>query len=198
MSNIPIRRGVWLAVILLPLVMGGIQRSRMIGALSVEGGWVLRLEDEQLFLIQPQGDSSRQREAEMIRGWTINAPTIRAPSGNRFLAVDPEGKSHRVLLDRKNGEHSEWKFHIQSRVTPQRVSGGLREGDSRYTFKISVAKGPFKDWWVGVEDLPDEPSKGDSPVTGQTPRRRILKLFEDSQKAVLFKYNEASYEVHHK
>ena len=198
MNVINIRWGTWFAVILLPFVAGGIQRKSFIGALAAEGGWIFHLEDEQLFLIEAQAASKFKRELQAQGGWAINAPTIRSPSGDRFLSVDPNGVSDRVRLDRKKGEHSEWNFHIEKRETPKKAGVDYREGDSRYTFRLSVANGPFKGWWVGAEDAADGVGKADSPATNQPPRRRIVKLFADPKKALLFKYHEASYSVHHK
>lgn len=60
MSSIKLCRSVWLVVILLPFLAGGIQRKSYIGALSVADQWDFFEEDQQLYLIGPEA-TSRQR-----------------------------------------------------------------------------------------------------------------------------------------
>jgi hypothetical protein len=70
--------------------------------------------------------------------------------------------------------------------------GRFREGPAGFTFRVKLADGPFKDWYLAAEERGVEPKDGEEPV------RRRLKLVRHVKEATVFRYVETSYFVDHK
>jgi hypothetical protein len=136
---------------------------------------------------KPEGaylvESPRDRWDRVPSGlsrWSVSAPTIQSPSG-KFLAGDPEGRNPTVHLVGEKGANARWVFEFASPVRPGRSrEGPYKEGPSGFTFRVKLAEGPFKDWYLAAEE------------------RRCLKLVPDLKEATVFTYIEENYYVGHK
>lgn len=167
----------------------GFQAKAQIGKLSLNG-WQLQAKDGQLGLAQI--DSGK---------WYASAPTITNESG-LFISADPAGKTPGLHLVKGKGPHVQWAFEFTERWKPGEATreevgisnAGLLVGDSGFSFKMKLAEGPFKDWYVAVDPLP--PEAKDDPA--KVPAWRPLKLVQDPQAAAEFDYRDTHYEVGHK
>jgi hypothetical protein len=170
------------------MTMAGFQVKKYIGKLSVDG-WQLKAQEGQLGLAKV--DSGR---------WMASAPAITDKKG-LFIAGDPDGKTPTVHLVKENGPHAKWAFEISETWKPNKAgreegksNAHILVGESGFRFKMKVAEGPFKNWFVGVDALPPE-TKSD-PV--KVPAWRPLKLVQNPKLAAEFEYHEDHYEVGHK
>ena len=170
------------------MTMAGFQAKKQIGKLSLDG-WQLQSHDGQLGLAKI--DSGQ---------WLASAPTITDTKG-LFIAGDPDGKTPTVHLIKEKGPHVNWAFEFSESWKPHkagraegRSNSHLLVGDSGFRFKMKVAEGPFKNWYVAVDALPPETKSDPAKV----PTWRPLKLVQDPKSAAEFEYLEAHYEVGHK
>jgi hypothetical protein len=170
------------------MTMAGFQARKQIGRLSLDG-WQLKVRDGQLGLART--DSGK---------WLASAPTITDAKG-LFISGDPDGKSPTVHLVKEKGPSVKWTFEFSERWQPKKA--GLKEGRSNahllvgksgFRFKMKLTEGPFKDWYVAVDELPAEADRDPA----KTPDWRPLKLVPDPKRAAEFDYDEADYEVGHK
>jgi hypothetical protein len=124
--------------------------------------------------------------------WQASAPTITDPKG-RFMAVDPDGKDPLVQLVEEKGTHTHWAFEFTKQWSPETVRGPRKmfKGQSGFQFKMKVAEGPFKDWYVAVDPLSPEAQKDPE----KAPKWRALKLVKDPKEAAEFMYEDTSYRV---
>ena len=171
------------------MTVAGYQVKRQIGGLSLDG-WQLKARDGQLGLAK-KTDASR---------WLASAPTITDTKG-LFISGDPDGKTPTVHLVKDQGPHANWAFEFSEKLQPEKA--GLNEGRSNahflvgksgFRFKMKLAEGPFKNWYVAIDELPPE-ATGDP---ARVPDWRPLKLVSDPKSAAVFDYCEAEYEVGHK
>jgi hypothetical protein len=170
------------------MTMAGFQVKKQIGGLSLDG-WQLKARDGQLGLAKTNSCK-----------WLASAPTITDTNG-LFISGDPDGKTPTVHLIKDKGPHVNWAFEFSERLQPEKA--GPREGKSNahllvgksgFRFKMKLAEGPFKNWYVGVDALPPEAKSDPTKV----PDWRPLKLVSDPKSAAVFDYYEAEYEVGHK
>ena len=99
------------------------------------------------------------------------------------------------------GPHGNWAFEFSETWQPEKAgpnegksNAQLLVGKSGFRFKMKLAEGPFKNWYVGVDALPPEAKRDPKKV----PDWRPLKLVSDSKSAAVFDYFEAEYEIGHK
>jgi hypothetical protein len=168
--------------------MAGHQVKKHVGALSCEG-LQLKSQDGQLGLAKTDSEI-----------WFVSAPTITDAKG-LFLCGDPEGKAPTVHLDKERGSYGNWAFEFSEKWQPEKA--GLKEGRSNahllagksgFRFKMKLADGPFKNWYLGVAPLPAEAKRDPEKVQAWRP----LKLVQDPKSAAVFDYCEAQFEVGHK
>jgi hypothetical protein len=153
------------------------------------GDWQLRERDGEACLVPcrlPKGGwppPKRQHE------WTVSTPTIESQSG-KFLACDPEGRTPSVHLVKEKGANTRWTFDIVSKIRPglAREKGAKFEGLEGFHFRVLVAEGPFKGWYLACEE----------PQEGKETAPRRLKLVRDVKEAIVFTYVETNYFVDHK
>jgi hypothetical protein len=159
-----------------------VQGKKYVCALSV-GGWRLCEKDGRAYLAE-----AGRGKAEK---WYVSAPTVKDQVG-RALSADPKGRSPSVHLVRDKGPHTRWTFEVLTHLHPRPAKDEphLKEGVSGIEFKLRVAAGPYKGWYVAAE----EPKKR----KGRDPVLRPLKLVKDRFEAAVFTYVEAEYEVDHK
>ena len=159
-----------------------VQGKKHLCALSV-GGWQLSEKDGRAYLAE-----ARRGKAEK---WYVSAPTV-TDQGGRALSADPKGRSPSVHLVRDKGPHTRWTFEVLTHFHPRpaRDEPRLKEGVSGIQFKLRVAGGPYKGWYVAAEG--QEKGKGRDRVL------RPLKLVKDRSEAAVFTYVEVKYEVDHK
>jgi hypothetical protein len=125
--------------------------------------------------------------------WEASAPTITDPKG-RFISVDPDGKDPTIHLAKEKGTHTNWAFEFTKRWSPNPTRQGqttMFKGQSGFQFKMKVAEGPFKDWYVAVDPLSPEAQKDPE----KAPKWRALKLVKDPKEAAEFLYEDTSYRV---
>jgi hypothetical protein len=158
------------------------------------GGWQLFEQDGRVYLVKP-------RPVELRRGrgarWYVSAPAVKDEKG-RFLAADPSGRRASVHLVRGSGPHAQWTFDVTAHLSPGMVESGkgswFKEGPSGFQFKLRMAGGPYKGWYLAAEELTEEQKKREGRVLVLRP----LKLVKDARKAAVFTYVEVQYEVDHK
>ena len=160
-------------------------------------GWQLREVDGEPCLVEFQWNRFDWRPKEKRHRWYVGAPTIKAESG-KFLASDPAGREPFVLLTEKKGGHTQWVFEIVSRLRPdiaknQSKGDRFEEGPSGFTFRVKVAEGPFKNWYLSAPLTPGELVER----KGQGPASRRLRLERDVKKATVFMYVQDTYFVDH-
>ena len=162
------------------LVWASIQIKSKVGRLSYES---LQLEEQDGKLGLAKVDAGV---------WNASAPTITDPKG-RFIAVDPDGNEPTVRLVKEKGTHTHWAFEFtkQWSPTPLREDRTMYKGSRGFQFKMKVAEGPFKDWYVAVEPLPPEAEEDPE----KAPKWRALKLVKDPKEAAEFQYEDTSYRV---
>jgi hypothetical protein len=168
--------------------IAGYQVKRHVGALTSDG-WQIQSRDGRVGLTRKTSGP-----------WFISAPTITDGKG-LFLCGDPEGKSPTALLSKDRGPHGNWAFEFSERWEPEKAgrkeglsNAHLLVGKSGFRFKMKLADGPFRNWYVGVEPLPRE-ANGD---TTRVPDWRSLILTPDPKSAAVFDYCEVQFEVGHK
>ena len=166
----------------------GYQAKKQVGKLTLDG-WQLRAEDGQLGLSKTDAGK-----------WLAGAPTITDAHG-LYISADPDGKTPTVHLVKEKGAHANWAFEFLEEWKPGRA--GLKEGRSNshylvgrqgFRFKMKVAEGPFKDWYVAVDPLPAEVKEDPTKL----PKWRPLKLVDDAKSAAEFEYVDTVYSVGHK
>jgi hypothetical protein len=127
----------------------------------------------------------------------VSTPTIKASSG-KFLAGDPAGRNPTVhLVANPRGGSARWVFEFVSRLAPgssREERGRFREGPAGFTFRVKMAAGPFKDWYLAAGD----PAPGPKTAQGEKTVRRPLKLVKSVKDATVFSYIEENYFVDHK
>ncbi len=168
-----------LAMIICGIALAGIQVKEKIGKLTCDG-WDLKEKDGQLGLAQ--GESGK---------WYVSAPLV-WDSSNRYFSGDPEGKSPTLHLVKRTNPHSnlaftfieEWKLK-EEKANP----GCCLTGVSGGVFKMQLSEGPYKNWFVAVDPVPDE-ARTDKT---KTPDWRPLKLVQDEKSAVIFRYHDTKY-----
>ena len=74
------------------------------------------------------------------------------------------------------------------------VSEGLTfyEGESGFKFRLQVAEGKYKGWYLAADKPPDEDPKGRKTIW------RALKVTKDVKQAVVFTHVEKRFSVGHK
>jgi hypothetical protein len=157
--------------------------------------WQLREVAGEPRLVRCQWDRSNRLPEEKRHRWHVGTPTIRAESG-KFLATDPKGRSPTVHLVSDTGAHTRWTFEIVSRLQPSRAKdkSGLKEGSNGFLFRVIVAEGPFRNWYLAAE----EPVVDQVQREGQGHASRRLKLVREVQASRVFTYVEDNYFVDHK
>jgi hypothetical protein len=170
------------------MTMAGHQAKKHIGALSCEG-LQLNARDGQLGLSKTDSGI-----------WFVSAPTI-TDAKWLYLCGDPEGKAPTVHLAKDRGSYGNWAFEFSEKWQPEKA--GIKEGRSNadflvgksgFRFKMKLADGPFKNWYVGVDPLPADAKRDPKKV----PAWRPLKLVQDPKSAAVFDYHEEQYDVGHK
>jgi hypothetical protein len=168
--------------------MAGYQAKKQVAQLSLDG-WQLKAEDGQLGLAK----------TDPVK-WYASAPVITDEKG-LYISADPEGLQPTVHLVKDKGAHVNWAFEFVEQWNPK--PAGREEGLSNadkivgkkgFRFKMKVAEGPFKDWYVAVDPLSPE-AKADPK---QAPKWRPLKLVQDAKSAAEFVYVDTEYSVGHK
>jgi hypothetical protein len=170
------------------VAMAGYQAKKQVAQLSLDG-WQLKAEDGQLGLAQTDAGK-----------WYASAPVVTDEKG-LYVSSDPDGKQPTVYLVKDKGAHVNWAFEFVEQWKPK--PAGREEGLSNankivgkkgFRFKMKVAEGPFKDWYVAVDPLSAE-AKADPK---QAPKWRPLKLVQDAKSAAEFVYVDIEYSVGHK
>jgi hypothetical protein len=146
-----------------------------------------------VYLVASQWHQSDRYRGDKSRQWYVSAPTIKAANG-KFLASDPAGRNPTVHLVTKKGANTRWVFELQTRFSPgpakEEFRSTLKEGPSGFTFRVKVAEGPFKGWYLAA----GKPTKRKGEKTAVRP----LKLVRGVKNATVFSYIEANYFVEHK
>jgi hypothetical protein len=109
----------------------------------------------------------------------------------KFLACDPEGRIPSVQLVKDKGASTRWTFDNLSNLNPgaaREERGRFKEGLEGFRFRIMMAEGPFKGWYLTCEGPPE----------GKDTAPRRLKLVRDARDATVFTYIETNYFVDHK
>lgn len=181
------------------LAAAGVARAAVQGRDTVcwlgTGNWQLREKAGDVFLAPARWDRSDRMPDKQRSRWYLSAPTIRSESG-RFLAADPEGRAANVRLAREKGPHTRWAFEFVSQLRPGAAKDErhLKEGPAGFTFRVKVAEGPLRDWYLAAEG----PAAGPEGGRGLGPAVRRLRLVPDVRKATVFTYIETNYFVDHK
>ncbi len=120
--------------------------------------------------------------------WSVSVPTFVSSRGE-YLSGDPNGKEPTVVMSDKKTDYTEWAFEfIAKRSLPKPGREEYREGLEGYDFRIKLANGPFKDWYVGMSDLTEEQTDAPAKVA-----LRPLILTKELSKATVFTYVETKY-----
>jgi hypothetical protein len=154
------------------------------------GDWQLREQDGEACLVPSRFPKSGWPPPEKRHEWTVNTPTIQGKSG-KFLGIDPEGRTASVLLVKDKGVNTRWTFDIVSNLKPgpsTEERGRFKEGHEGFRFRVLVAEGPFKGWYLACEEPPE----------GKETAPRRLKLVREAREAILFTYVDTNYFVDHK
>jgi hypothetical protein len=149
------------------------------------GGWQLTEKEGEACLVESRWDRTDRLPRDRRYAWYVSAPTIKGQSG-KYLGGDPEGRRPSVRLLADKGATTRWVFEIVSTLQPGRSKEEpkLDEGPSGFTFRVKMAEGRFKGWYLAAED------------EGRAPRR--LKLVRDVKEATVFTYIEENLYVDHK
>jgi hypothetical protein len=190
------RHVVWplLGLAALVLVEAGSAQAAVQGKCPVywlgTGDWQLREKAGGVYLVECPLPAKDWLLDENRWEWHVSAPTIQSQTG-KFLASDPEGRNPSVHLVAEKGAHTRWVFEFVDRLSPgpsKEEGGRFREGPAGFTFRVKLADGPFKDWYLAAE----------VPKDRKEPARRRLKLVRHVKEATVFRYVETSYFVDHK
>jgi hypothetical protein len=154
----------------------------------------LREVDGEPCLVPSGGLPPERLPPEQRHPWAVSVPTIKAPSG-KYLGADPQGRDPSVHLYPARGDHTRWVVEFVDHLSPgrSREEPRLKEGPEGFTFRVKLAEGPFKDWYLAAEAAP-APEAG--PDRKPAPRR--LKLVRGAREATVFTYVETNYFVDHK
>jgi hypothetical protein len=155
------------------------------------GDWQLREVDGEPCLVQSGGPPSEGLPPEQRHPWAVSVPTIKGPSG-KYLGADPDGRDPSVHLYPARGDHTRWVVEFVDRLAPGRSRGErgrFKEGPAGFTFRVKLAEGPFKDWYLAAEEA--APVQEKEPDKKPAPRR--LKLVRAAKEATLFTYIEETY-----
>jgi hypothetical protein len=155
------------------------------------GDWQLRENAGEVHLVQCPLPRDERLAKESRCKWIVSVPTIKAAESGNFLASDPDGRNPTVHLVGDKGANTKWVFEIVDRLSPgySKEERHLKEGPEGFTFRVKLADGPFKDWYLAVEG-PEE-GKAKSPLV------RRLKLVRGVKEATVLKYVEVNYFVNH-
>ncbi len=191
------QRTVWQLTALAAVLLGlaGTARAAVQGRSGVywlgSGDWQLRELDGEACLVPSRLPRSGWPPPEKTgHEWTVSTPTIKSKSG-KFLACDPEGRSPSVQLVKEKGANTRWTFDILSNLNPgasREERGRFKEGFNGFRFRVQMAEGPFKGWYLACEE----------PQEGKETAPRRLKLVRDGRDATVFTYIETNYFVDHK
>ncbi len=150
--------------------------------------WTLREKDGRVGLVATRPGKSPK--------WSVSAPTVQDPAG-RFLASDPKGLQPTVELVAEKGMNTIWSFDILARVEPVLEDAGGHQmkkvGPSGFQFKMKMAAGPFKDWYLAAGDLPE----GQDDRVGHEDALHPLKLVKEPKAAAIFTYVETEFSIGH-
>ena len=170
------------------VAIAGYQAKKQVAQLTLDG-WQLKVEDGQLGLAK----------TDPVK-WYASAPVITDEKG-LYISADPDGKNPTVQLVKDKGAHVNWAFEFIEQWNPKPAgrNEGLSNADKLvgrkgFRFKMKVAEGPFKDWYVAVDPLPAE-AKADPE---KLPKWRPLKLVQDAKSTAEFVYLDTEYSVGHK
>ncbi len=156
-------------------LQAGYQFKRKINRISY-GKWNLTYES---------GVAGMSQQPGAWRVWSVSAPTIQIPEG-QFLSGDPAGKAPSVVMVDKKSEYTDWAFEFLAEYKPEGVD--TKRGLSGCEFRMMLANGPFKDWYVGLSELTEEQLKDPSKI-----RLRPLILVKEKSQATVFTYIDTQY-----
>ena len=150
------RRLAWLFILAIvvftaAIVQASIQLHHSVNRITY-GTWELTYSGQEAGMTFIRDVSKEQRGGM----WTISAPTIQTHAG-KYLSGDPNGKQPVVVMTDKKSEFTVWGFEILGRHTPHGVD--YKDGNTGYDFRITLANGPYKDWFVGMSELTEEQKK---------------------------------------
>jgi hypothetical protein len=190
------QRTAWQLAALAAVLLGavGTARAAVQGRSGVywlgSGDWQLRERDGEACLVPSRLPKGGWPPPKNDHAWTVSTPTIKSKSG-KFLACDPEGRSPSVHLVKDKGANTRWTFDIMSNLNPgasREERGRFKEGLDGFHFRVLVAEGPFKGWYLTCEEPPE----------GKETAPRRLKLVRDVRDATIFTYIDTDYFVDHK
>jgi hypothetical protein len=158
------------------------------------GDWQLCEKGGEVSLVESRWDRSDRLPKDRRHEWSVSAPTIKSESG-KFLGSDPDGRNPTVHLVGEKGGNTRWVFEFVTTLSPgrSREETRMKEGPSGFTFRVKLAEGPFKDWYLAAEAPPAQKDR-----KGKDPATRRLKLVRDVKAATVFTYIEENYFVDHK
>jgi hypothetical protein len=159
------------------------------------GHWQLCFHAGRVCLVETDWDKAERPRKDQPHKWYISAPTIKDEKG-RFLASDPLGSDPTVHLVKEKGDNTRWVFEFVSQIEPKRARGegpNLKEGPGGFTFRVKLAEGPFKGWYLAAGERSAEPEdrRDEGPPT------RPVKLVRDVKAATVFTYIEEFHYVKH-
>jgi hypothetical protein len=162
------------------------------------GDWRLCPQGKGVFLVKTPWDREESFRGDPSGKWTVSAPTIEAANG-KFLASDPAGRKPSVHLVAKQGANTRWAFEFISRLRPKtaKYSDRFQEGPKGFTFRVKLAAGPFKGWYLAAEKRTIEKQVKGKKGKSKKIALRPLKLVRDVKKATTFTYIEENYFVSH-
>jgi hypothetical protein len=154
------------------------------------GNWQLREKEGDVRLVACSWQKSAALPEDKRHQWEVSAPTIKSQSG-KFLGSDPKGRSLSVYLVKDKGVNTRWAFDIVAEVRPRTLSvmEKFKEGPSGFRFRVKMAEGSFKNWYLAAEEVAAEPQQGQAAAT------RSLRLVRDAKNATVFTYIEENYSV---
>ncbi len=157
-----------------------IQGRKRLYQLTLQG-WQLSEKDGQIGLA----------ETKPVK-WHADSPTIRNEQG-LFVSGDPDGKQPTVHLVKDIGPQVQWAFEFIEKIEAPKVGKGefpkILDGNSGFRFKMKLSEGPYKNWYVAVDDL--TPEAKEDPK--KKPTWRPLKLVKDPKAAAVLEYIETNY-----
>lgn len=93
---------------------------------------------------------------------TVSSPTIQHASG-KYMAWSPAGIGAPVVLSKERSQDTRWAFGVLHQFSPGRrtvlVGRGIktfRVGNQGFTFRVQAVEGPFKDCYIGAEEMTAE------------------------------------------
>jgi hypothetical protein len=195
MNAVNIRRGIWLVVILLPLMAGAIQVREFIGSLRTSDGWYLAEQNDRVVLVAGMGEVAPETPG-LKAVWRISAPHMQTPTG-KFLAVEESESGVRLSLSAQKTIATRWKFEVVTSTSAKHPKTGSRDeqrmlvGTSSRTFRLRMFDGGHEGWYLAAEPRKDEAGKPSEVV-------REWRITEDPKQAVLFDYVDSHYSIGHK